>query len=141
MPRQFWKNPKPTLRSSLLPNGDSAADGFGDPFKGSFGGSGFFSGSFFSGLGGGGGADLSSFCGGSLDFSGFGSELVGCSGGAGSLGSCFASCCPPPPAAPGSSLTSSCPTVTVSSSFARNSLMTPASGALTATSICREAQQ
>jgi hypothetical protein len=72
----------------------------------------------------------SSFLGGS------GLEDVDCSLDAGSLGSASAFCFSPPSgAAPSSRRTRSCPTVTVSSSFARYSFMVPASGALTATSI------
>ena len=41
------------------------------------------------------------------------------------------------PSPPGSRRTRSCPTTTVSSSFAKNSLIVPAAGALTATSICK----
>lgn len=68
---------KQTFRSSLLPYSGSAAGDFG----GSFEGSGFFSGSSLSGFEGGGREGLSpfaegSFGGGSLGFSGFGSELV-----------------------------------------------------------------
>ena len=70
------------------------------------------------------------------DFWGRGSEEVACSLVADAFGSeppCFL---PLSAAAPlTSSLTRSCPTVTVSSSLARNSLIVPASGALTATSI------
>jgi hypothetical protein len=55
---------------------------------------------------------------------------------AGSLGSSLASCLPPAGGSPpSSSLTTSCPTVTVSSSLTRNSLMVPAWGAFSETSI------
>jgi len=143
-----------TLRSSLLPNGAlplapfdslgleegvlSEESCFGGLGLGSclgglgldtcFGGSGFFSG------GGGGDFVVSS----DLDwsFAGSGSDEVACDSDAGSLGSELAfSFSPPWDAPPVSIFTKSCPTVTVSSSFTRNSLIVPASGALTATSI------
>lgn len=67
---------------------------------------------------------------------GSGSEEVDWSSEAGLLGSWFAcSFSPDCGAPPSSNFTRSCPTVTVSSSLAKNSLMVPASGALTATSI------
>jgi len=69
-------------------------------------------------------------------FEGSGSDAVGWPLDAGALGSEPASCFSPPCGAPPSSIFSrSCPTVTVSSSFTKNSLTVPASGALTATSI------
>lgn len=69
-------------------------------------------------------------------FEGPESEEVGCDSDAGSLGSEPAfSFSPPWGAPPVSIFIRSCPTVTVSSSFTRNFLMVPASGALTATSI------
>jgi hypothetical protein len=125
-----------TRRSSRLPRAgpelldDSLlldSDGFG--FGVSLGSD------FFSCGGGGGGLD-SSLGFDSSFFDGSGSDDVGCSFGAGSLASEDASSFPPPDGAPPSSRrTRSCPTVTVSSSFARYSFMVPASGALTATSI------
>lgn len=69
-------------------------------------------------------------------FEGSGSDAVDWSLDAGPLGSwpacCFSPSCGAPPS---SNFTRSCPTVTVSSSFARYSLIVPAWGALTATSI------
>ena len=69
-------------------------------------------------------------------FLGSGSEDEGWSEGAGDFGSwppCSFS--PPLGSPPSSSFKRSCPTVTVSSSLARKSLIVPGSGALTATSI------
>jgi hypothetical protein len=104
-----------------------ASDFFGSDCLG--GGDSFLGSGFFSCDGGGGILDPSFF-------GGSGSEDVGWSFDAGSLGSVVPfSFSPPSGAAPSSIRTKSCPTVTVSSSFARNSLMVPASGALTATSI------
>ena len=108
-----------------------------EPFDSGFGGGGasFFGGSdFFSGGGLGFEAGLLSSFG--SDFDGSGSEEVGCSLDAGSFGSFLAGFAPSSGGAPPvSSFTKSCPTVTVSSSFANSSLIVPASGALTATSI------
>jgi len=97
------------------------------------GGDSFFGSGFFSCAGGGVGSSFgfdSSF----FESSGF--DEVDWSLVAGSLGSeAPFSFSPPEGAPPSSRRTKSCPTVTVSSSFARNSLIVPASGALTATSI------
>jgi hypothetical protein len=129
-----------TLRSSLLPNGDSVARSFDSVFLGSafFGSEGFEGGEggvSFSGL------EASSFDFGS-SFFGSGSEVVGLSPDAGSFAASPPSSFPPSAGlSPSSSLTISCPTVTVSSSLARNSLIVPAAGALTATSIYTAAQQ
>ena len=137
-----------TRRSSRLPRG-AASLGFDSGFLGSWGfGAGSFGagGSFAGGLGllswgwgsdffsGGGRAD--SCCVSASSFLGSGSEDDGWSSGAGALGSWPAFCLSPPFGGPPSSnFRRSCPTVTVSSSLARNSLIVPASGALTATSI------
>jgi hypothetical protein len=65
-----------------------------------------------------------------------GCDAVSWSLDAASFGSDDPSCVLPPDGSPpASSLTRSCPTVTVSSSLTRNSLIVPASGAFTATSI------
>ena len=122
-----------TRRSSRFPSTglclesdfDSVCFGGGD----SFFGSGFFS------LGAGGGG-LDSSLGFGSSFDGLGSEDVGCSLEAGSFGveSAFSSF-PPSGGPPSSRRRRSWPTVTVSSSFTKNSLIVPASGALTATSI------
>ena len=79
---------------------------------------------------------MDSFCGCASSFLGSGSEDDGWSSGAGAFGSwppfCFS---PPFGGPPSSNFRRSCPTVTVSSSLARNSFIVPGSGALTATSI------
>ena len=84
-----------------------------------------------------GGSDLlSCWAGSSLGLEGFSSGF------ASSLVSLFSGLLLPPEGAlPGSIWTRSWPTVTVSSSLTRNSLIVPASGALTATSICTVYQQ
>ena len=112
-------------------------------------GSGLFSSFFdvgFSSRGGGeegsfscfGGAGVSFFGSSCFGFSSFfatGLDVVGCLSEAGSFGGALASCLPPLPPSPGSSFAMSCPTVTVSPSLTRNSLIVPASGAFTETSI------
>lgn len=122
-----------TRFSSLLPNVGLDLDSvFCSIFFG--GGVSFFGaglGSSF--LGSGVGLDSSD---GFDSFFGAGSEDVGCSFDAASFGSESAfSSFPPDGASPSSRRTRSCPTVTVSSSFARNSFIVPDAGALTATSI------
>jgi hypothetical protein len=93
----------------------------------------FFGSAFFSCGGGGGGLD-SSFGFDSSVFAGSGSEGADSLLGAASFEPESAFGAPSPPS---SRRTRSCPTTTVSSSFAKYSLMVPAAGALTATSIWR----
>ncbi len=126
-----------TRRSSRLPKSGAEVLGFESVFFGSdcLEGAGSLFGSGFFPCEGDGVLD-SSFGFGSSFMDGSGSEDVDWSLEAGSLGSDAAfSFSPPEGAPPSSRRTKSCPTVTVSSSLARNSLIVPASGALTATSI------